>query len=126
MTFWHDPAGPAVSRMQAQFGCADGCRLQEARALLAQANAALADAERLAGRTRKGEIIVSQALWCDQGNHPFSGRDRQAEHWERSTRDGDGNPVTLPWDVCGPCLQGMASAAAKPAAALDAPAAASE
>jgi hypothetical protein len=72
---------------------AGGCKLPDARKLLAAA-------ERLAGKNARGEI-VSQALWCDQGGHAFSARDPQAEHWERQAKDKDGATVTIPWDVCG-------------------------
>lgn len=74
--------------------CQPGCKLAEARKLLAQA-------QKLAGRTAEGEI-VSQALWCDQGEHAFSARDPKAEHWERQGTDpATGKKVTVPWDVCG-------------------------
>jgi len=68
--------------------------------MLPEARRMLAAAERLAGRTREGKI-VSQALWCDQGDHPFSARDPKAEHWERQVKGDDGQTVIVPWDVCG-------------------------
>jgi hypothetical protein len=68
--------------------------------MLAQARTMLAQAQQLVGRTVKGEI-VSQALWCDQGNHAFSGRDPKSEHWERKVKNADGELITIPWDVCG-------------------------
>jgi hypothetical protein len=76
-----------------------GCKLPDARKLLAAA-------ERLAGKNARGEI-VSQALWCDQGGHAFSARDPQAEHWERQVKNDKGEPVVIPWDVCGRHMAGI-------------------
>lgn len=77
-----------------------GCKLREAQAILTQA-------ERLVGKNSRGEI-VSQALWCDQGDHAFSARDPKAEHWERQATDPDsGKKVTVPWDVCGQHMQAI-------------------
>ncbi len=73
--------------------CAGGCKLAEARKLLASA-------QKLVGRTAEG-AIVSQALWCDQGGHAFSARDPKAEHWERQGQNDKGEKITIPWDVCG-------------------------
>lgn len=73
--------------------CMDGCQLTEARKLLVTA-------ERLVGRTTEGKT-VSQALWCDQGDHAFSARDPKSEHWERQVKNDKGENVTVPWDVCG-------------------------
>ena len=66
----------------------------------------LATAEKLIGRRANGEI-VSQALWCDQGNHPFSARDPKSEHWERQITNAAGEKQTVPWDVCGQCMTGI-------------------
>lgn len=73
--------------------CKAGCKLAEARALLAAA-------EKLVGKTIKGET-VSQALWCDQGGHAFSARDPKSEHWTREVKNDKGEIVSVPWDVCG-------------------------
>ena len=74
--------------------CKDGCQLSQARAMLAQA-------EKLVGRTKEGKIM-SQALWCDQGQHAFSARDPKSEHWERQATDPKtGEKIVVPWDVCG-------------------------
>ena len=73
--------------------CKAGCKLQEARQLLAAA-------EKLVGKTIRGET-VSQALWCDQGGHAFSARDPKSEHWTREVKNDAGELVKIPWDVCG-------------------------
>lgn len=85
--------------IRAPMACRDGCKLADARKMLAQA-------ERLVGRSREGKP-VSQALWCDQGNHPFSARDPKAEHWERQVKNDAGETITVPWDVCGRCMGGI-------------------
>lgn len=79
--------------------CKDGCQVATARQMLAAA-------EKLVGRRMNGEI-VSQALWCDQGNHPFSARDPKSEHWERQVTNDKGEKQTVPWDVCGKCMTGI-------------------
>jgi hypothetical protein len=86
--------------------------------LYVQAKQMLDQAEKMTGRTVTGEI-VSQALWCDQGNHSFSARDLKAEHWERQIKDGGGNRITIPWDVCGTCLAKMGPTPASPVAAIE-------
>jgi hypothetical protein len=78
---------------------AGGCKLPEARRLLVAA-------EKLTGRATNGEI-VSQALWCDQGNHAFSARDLKSEHWERQVKDAKGVTIVVPWDVCGDHMMGI-------------------
>jgi hypothetical protein len=98
--------------------CRDGCQLEQARSLHASAKYMLDQAQRITGRTAEGEI-VSQALWCDGGNHAFSARDLKAEHWERRIKDSDGNALTIPWDVCGACLAKMGPAQVTPAAAIE-------
>ena len=99
--------------------CDGGCQLQRAQQMMMQAQDVLNRAARLAGRTENGEI-VSQALWCDQGNHAFSARDPKSEHWERHVKNDDGETVTIPWDVCGPHLAGMGKS--EPPAAVSLPA----
>lgn len=99
--------------------CRAACQMEQARTLYARAQAVLDQAQRLAGRTTEGEP-VSQALWCDQGNHAFSARDLKAEHWERRVKDSDGQPIVIPWDVCGTCLAKMPGAPqGEPVAAID-------
>jgi hypothetical protein len=86
--------------------CADGCRLDQARQLHREAQGMLNQAQKLAGRTTEGKIM-SQALWCDQGDHPFSARDPKAEHWERNGTGKDGSKVMIPWDVCGKHMEAI-------------------
>jgi hypothetical protein len=87
--------------------CRAGCQLGEARSTLVQAGRIMEQAQRLAGRTQEG-TIVSQAMWCDQGQHAFSARDPKAEHWERNGTDPvSGKKVTVPWDVCGEHMQAI-------------------
>jgi hypothetical protein len=90
-----------------------GCQVRGAEQTLLEARMAYAAAERmleqarqLAGRNEKGEP-VSQALWCDAGEHAFSGRDPKAERWDRTMKNAENETVTIPWDVCGECLGGM-------------------
>lgn len=81
---------------------ASGCLLPEARRLLATA-------QEIA--RQKGRTPVSQALWCDQGNHSFSSRDPKREHWDREVPNPSYKPggdsdemLKIPWDVCGACV----------------------
>ena len=85
--------------------CRDGCQLSQARVLYARAQTVLDNAQQLAGRTIEGKPM-SQALWCDAGEHPFSARDPKAERWDRTMKNDDGETITIPWDVCSDCLQG--------------------
>jgi hypothetical protein len=80
--------------------------LDQARMLYAQAQRMLEQAQRISGRTTEGKI-VSQALWCDAGEHAFSGRDPKSERWDRTMKNEKGETVTVPWDVCGACLEGV-------------------
>ena len=93
--------------------CEEECQLNEARRQFAaaqqtlmQAGRSLEQAQRLTGRTTEGKPM-SQALWCDAGEHAFSSRDPKAERWDRTMKNEQGEPVTIPWDVCGECLGGM-------------------
>lgn len=103
------------------YRCAGGgpCQIEQARVLYAQAQGMLDQAQKMTGRTAEGEIM-SQALWCDQGTHAFSARDLKAEHWERRIKDGDGNSIVIPWDVCGACLAKMGPTQVSPTAAIEA------
>lgn len=102
--------------------CAVHCQLGAAQSAYARAQDLLNAARQLGGRDQNGDP-VSQAKWCDQGNHAFSSRDTQAEHWRRNMPGPDGTRVDVEWDVCGPCLTSIAPPQAGPApAALAAPA----
>jgi hypothetical protein len=46
---------------------------------------------------------MSNALWCDQGGHPYSERDPKRQHFTRSEYDEDGNSISAQFDICGPC-----------------------
>lgn len=73
---------------------------------------------------------LSQSLWCEPGDHPFSARDPKREQWARRVVIEGSEPPEMaetPWDdVCGPCSAQMrlylqapprhAQAAATPAA----------
>lgn len=90
-----------IKRMHPQCA-ASGCLLPEARRLLATAQ----EIAKMKERTP-----VSQALWCDQGNHPFSARDPKKEHWDREGPNPAYKPgsdrdetIKIPWDVCGNCV----------------------
>lgn len=82
--------------------------MDQARKLHQQAEHILEQARSLAGHSETGET-VSQALWCDAGEHAFSARDPKRENWQRTMRNEEGEEVTVPWDVCGECLQGAGS-----------------
>lgn len=56
------------------------------------------------------EMIVSQALWCDAKQHPFSSKDPERRHYQQETvRQSDergyeqGRIVMEEFDICGPC-----------------------
>ncbi len=99
---WDDPRPHA---------CRDGCQLAQAQNTLAQAQTLIAQAEQMRGRTINGEITMSQALWCDAGEHAFSARDPKREHWQRTVWDGDDRQVEIPWDVCSQHVQQPAQTA---------------
>jgi len=89
-------------------GCqaaAAAAAMDQAREIYVSAERMLGQAQQLTGHTPQGEH-VSQALWCDAGEHAFSARDPKAERWDRTMKNEEGEPVTIPWDVCGECLAG--------------------
>lgn len=95
---WDDPRGPCER--------AGACQLAHAQVTLTRAQELLAEAERLRGQDANGRTIMSQALWCDAGEHAFSARDPKREHWQRTLRGDDGEEIQIPWDVCSQCLGG--------------------
>ena len=51
---------------------------------------------------------MSQALWCDWGNHAFSSNDQERHRLSESKMEkdpeyGGQREVTIVVDVCGPC-----------------------
>lgn len=102
----NDYMGPLYTFSASDNCRASGCQLQKAQTIFTQAQKALEQMERLAGRTREGKPL-SQALWCDAGEHAFSARDPKSERWERQVKNDEGTTITIPWDVCGECLGGM-------------------
>jgi len=63
---------------------------------------------------------VSAALWCDQGNHAFSGNDEGRSEYTRRAFDVDGDPITKTFTVCGPCDRKQPPFQALPPAVQDA------
>lgn len=68
--------------------------------------------------TGKGSNLMSQTLWCDKGNHAFSAKDLNRQHFTQTrtvevpTGNSYGRPtyqerqeVTEELDICGPCWQ---------------------
>lgn len=86
----------------------DGCQLAAARKIMDQAEALVKEAEYQNYRATMGrtmEDMMSQALWCDSGEHAFSERDPDRQHLERTALDQAGNQITEPIDICGSCAQ---------------------
>jgi hypothetical protein len=53
-------------------------------------------------RADGGMQNMSQALWCDAGDHAFSARDIEKKHGEWTVYDANlGKEVTEPYDTCG-------------------------
>lgn len=46
---------------------------------------------------------MSQALWCDDHDGPFSAKDPDQQSVTRTTRDADGNEVQETYTMCGTC-----------------------
>jgi hypothetical protein len=95
---WDDPRGPCEKT--------GVCQLARAQVTLNQAQNLIRRAEEMRGRSLDGKVIMSQALWCDAGEHAFTSRDPKREHWQRTLRDENGEEIEIPWDVCGPCATG--------------------
>jgi hypothetical protein len=64
----------------------------------------------------RGNILMSGALWCDKGDHAFSTKDEERQHFTKThtvevpTGNSYGRPtfqermeVTEEIDICGPC-----------------------
>lgn len=61
-------------------------------------------ARMLAAIQEERQRIVSTAMWCDLGEHAFSGRDRKRTTYKIETIDEEtGNPVEDTLTACGPC-----------------------
>jgi len=50
-----------------------------------------------------GRNHMSQALWCDATDHPFSARDPERQRISITVYDDDGNELLEARDFCGPC-----------------------
>lgn len=61
-----------------------------------QATAVIEQAQQVLG----GITQMSNALWCDAGEHAFSDKDPEKRHFTE-TREVDGKPVTEVIDWCG-------------------------
>lgn len=48
---------------------------------------------------------MSQALWCDATEHPFSARDAERQRISITVFDDNGQEVLEARDFCGPCAK---------------------
>jgi hypothetical protein len=71
-----------------------GCRYLEACTIEYKAKETLALSEGKA---------MSQALWCDDHDGPFSAKDPDQQTVTRTSRDADGNEITEQFTQCGGC-----------------------
>ncbi len=86
----YEPAGP---RTQSQR------ELAQAQQILDQARQELARAQQFRDEAKR---FMSQAIWCDPGDHAFSAKDPDAQQFERRYKDPDsGDTITDVINVCG-------------------------
>lgn len=74
--------------------CRHGCQYLEACLIDTKAKHSLALTEGKA---------MSQALWCDEHDGPFSSKDNEQRTITSDSQDENGNPIREQFTMCGPC-----------------------
>lgn len=102
-------------QLSPSFTCStQGCQIYTARAILKDAKIIQDQAQRLIrsstyGKNPERTRLMSEALWCDRKEHPFSKKDPDRKHFTQSTFDALGNEEVEELDFCGDCAKEMAN-----------------